>query len=116
MRVETVNRFILKGRASGSSVVSGKAVRLTGGKTLTEPSIVITDTVNENLVKNASLVRGIISTGKDISGACRAFASQHGITILSDTQDTRIFLDGDIVEIDPVGQYAYRVSGSSRKD
>ena len=115
MRVETVNRFILKGRASGSSVTRGKAVRLTAGKTLSEPAVVITDTVSENLVKNASLVAGIISTKKDISGSCRAFASQHGITILSDADDTKLFADGDTVEIDPVGQYAYRVSSRAEK-
>ncbi len=110
MRVETVNRFILKGKTSGNSLARGKAVRMTGTMTLTEPSIVITDTVNENLVKNAPRVAGIISTSRDISGACKAFASQHDITILSEAADTRLFLDGDTVEIDPAGQYAYRVS------
>ena len=71
--------------------------------------------MSENLVKNASLVAGIISTKKDISGSCRAFASQHGITILSDADDTKLFADGDTVEIDPVGQYAYRVSSRAEK-
>lgn len=109
MRIERVSDFILSGKALGTGNVRGRVVRLAGGKSIEKGSIVITDMVNETLIRNADKVAGIISTDKDISDSCVTFAQQHGITILSRVTDTKMLADGDTAEIDPFRHFAYKV-------
>jgi phosphohistidine swiveling domain-containing protein len=110
IRVETVGKYLLKGKGIGAGKACATLNIFDGEETIDQPCILKTDVVNEQMVRGLANIRGIITQSADITSEPALFAIRNNIPIIVGIVDIEAFPEGSMVEIDPARNMVYRIN------
>jgi pyruvate kinase len=110
IRVETVGKYLLKGKGIGGGKACAMLNIFDGEETIDQPCILKTDIVNEQMIRGLSNIRGLITQSADITSEPALFAIRNNIPIIVGIMDIEAFPEGSMVEIDPARNMVYRIN------
>lgn len=109
IRVETVGKYLLKGKGIGNNKACA-VLNIFDGAEITQPCIVKTDEINETLIRCVANIKGLLTASPDITSEPALFAIRNNIPIIVGITDIEVFPEGSMVEIDPARNMVYRIN------
>lgn len=111
IRVETVGRFVLRGKGIGKHTARGKLRIIKAGEKaeIRKGDIIALTDMDENILKQMNKAAGLITTQKGLGSEIAVAAIKAGIPAVVGVPDIEAFSNGSVVEIDPQRNMAYRV-------
>ena len=110
IRVETVGKYLLKGKGVGRNKACGALLLFTGKEEISRASIVKTDIVNDILIKSRPFIKGIITSDANTTSESALYAIRNNIPLIAGIENIEAFPEGSTGEIDPERNMVYRIN------